>query len=340
MYGNASKSHFFHSQQKHTMKFTSHFRHLIGIAQLLAFAPGIHAAQPYPDRPIRLVVPFAPGGIFDYIARLVSPKLSELLGQNVIVDNRAGGGGVIAMQLASASTPDGYTILLADPSLVINTYLHQPSPYDLKELAPITILTAASLVLAINAKVPAHSVKELVTLAKTSNLNYGSAGIGTTPHMAAELFKARSQAQLLHVPFKGVGPAVTAVLGGQVQLVFGSLAGTEAYIKDGRLRGLATTGDKRAKAMPDLPTLKEAGYPDSDVLVWGGLFVRAGTPQFIINRLNSAARKALSDSGVRGSLDKVAIEPLGTSPEEAAAFVRRDYEKWGRLIHSAGIKAD
>ncbi len=322
------------------MKMVSVFARCVVGAQGLAVFAGPCAAQTYPERPIRLIVPFAPGGIFDYIGRLATPKLTESLGQSVIVDNRAGGGGVIAMQLASNSTPDGYTVLLADPSLVINLHLHQTSPYALKDLAPVTIFTEASLVLAVNSKVAAKSVKEFIDLTRTSDLSYGSAGIGTTPHMAAELFKARTKANLLHVPFKGVGPAVTAVVAGQVQMVFGSVAGTDSFIKDGRLRGLATTGEKRAKAMPDLPTLGEAGYPGSEVIVWGGIFVRAGTPKPIVTRLNSEFRKVLLDPGVKSGLDKVAIEPLGTSPEEAVAFVGKEHAKWGRVIKEAGIKAE
>ena len=322
------------------MRCTNLFARCLGAAAIFAVFPDTCAAQNYPERPIRLIVPFAPGGIFDYIGRLATPKLSELLGQSVIVDNRAGGGGVIAMQLAGTSTPDGYTVLLADPSLVINLHLHQNSAYALKDLAPVTVLTAASLVLAANSKVPAQSVKELIELSRTANLSYGSAGIGSTPHMAGELFKARTKATMLHVPFKGVGPAVTAVVAGQVQLLFGSVAGTESFIRDGRLRGLATTGEKRAKAMPDLPTLAEAGYPGSEVVVWGGILVRAGTPKPVVTRLNSEFRKVLLDPGVKSGLEKVAIEPLGTSPADAAVFIGKEHEKWGRVIKDAGIKAE
>jgi len=322
------------------MKWVKLFARCICAAQMFGVFAGAFAAQTYPERPVRLIVPFVPGGIYDYIGRLATPKLSESLGQSVIVDNRAGGGGVIAMQLASTSTPDGYTVLLADPSLVINLHLHQTSPYALKDLAPVTVFTTAALVLAVNSKVPAQSVKELLELAKTADLSYGSAGVGSTPHMAGELFKVRTKARILHIPFKGVGPAVTAVVAGQVQMVFGSLAGTDSFIKDGRLRGLATTGDKRAKAMPNLPTLGEAGYPGSEVFVWGGIFVRAGTPKPILTRLNAEFRKVLLDPGVKSGLDKAAIEPLGTSPEEAVAFVNKEYEKWGRIIKEAGIKAE
>lgn len=302
--------------------------------------PTASLAQSYPNRPVRLIVPFSPGGIYDYIGRLISPKLSEQLGQTVVVDNRAGGGGVIAMQLASQAAPDGYTILLADPSLVINVHLHKNPPYALSELAPVTILTTAPLVVAVNSKVPAQSVKELIELSKKDPLSYGSAGVGTGPHLAAELFRSVTKANLLHVPFKGVGPAVTAVVSGQVQLVFGSLAGTDAFIRDGRLRGLATTGSQRAKAMPNLPTLVEAGYPGTEFSLWGGVFVPAATPKPIVARLHTELRKVLQGQDVRNGLEKVAIEPLGTSSAEADAFVKKEHEKLGRIIRTAAISAD
>ncbi|MFN7275970.1 MAG: tripartite tricarboxylate transporter substrate-binding protein, partial [bacterium] len=245
------------------------------------------AADAWPSRPVRLLVPFAPGGIFDFVGRLASPKLSESMGQSVIVDNRPGGGGVIAMQTAANATPDGYTVLLADPSLVINLHLQQDPKYRLQDLSAVTIFTTASLVLAVNAKVPAKSVKELAELSRSSKLAYGSAGLGSTPHMAGELFNARAKLDVLHVTFKGVGPAVTAVVAGQVQMVFGSLAGTEAFIRDGRLRGLATTGDRRSPALPDLPTMVEAGFPGVVVSVWGGIFVPVATPATIVSRLHA-----------------------------------------------------
>jgi tripartite-type tricarboxylate transporter receptor subunit TctC len=309
-------------------------------AVALALAGTCSAADPYPSRPLRLLIPFAPGGIFDFVGRLASPKLSEALGQTVVVDNRPGGGGVIAMQTAAKATPDGYTVLLADPSLVINLHLQKNPQYALKELSAVTIFTTASLVLAVNAKVPAKSVKELVELARTSKLAYGSAGLGSTPHMAGELFNARAKTEVLHVPFKGVGPAVTGVVSGQVQLVFGSLAGTEAFIRDGRLRGLATTGEKRSPALPDLPTMVEAGLPGVVVSVWGGIFVPAATPGAIVTRLNSEFVKVLREPEVKAGLDKAAIEPLGTTPKQATDFVYREYAKWGEVIKAAGIKAE
>jgi tripartite-type tricarboxylate transporter receptor subunit TctC len=312
---------------------------LAALSTLAAAVPAV-AADTYPSRPVRLLIPFAPGGIFDFVGRLASPRLSESMGQSMIVDNRPGGGGVIAMQTAANATPDGYTVLLADPSLVINLHLRQDPKYQLKDLAAVTIFTTASLVLAVNAKVAAKSVKELAELSRASKLAYGSAGLGSTPHMAGELFNARAKLDVLHVPFKGVGPAVTAVVAGQVQMVFGSLAGTEAFIRDGRLRGLATTGEKRSPALPDLPTMVEAGFPGVVVSVWGGIFVPVATPGAIVSRLNTEFVKVLREPDVRAGLDKAAIEPLGTSAKEAAEFVSREYGKWGDVIRAAKIKAD
>lgn len=309
-------------------------------AGAFAAMPQASIAQSYPVRPVRLIIPFSPGGIYDYIGRLVSPKLSEQLGQTIVVDNRAGGGGVIAMQLTKQAAPDGYTIVLADPSLVINTHVHKVAPYKLSDLAPVTILTSSPLVVAINAKVPAKSVKEMVELSRKNSLSYGSAGIGSGPHLATELFRTVSGANLVHVPFKGVGPAVTALVAGQVEVVFGSLAGTDPFIRDGRLRGLATTGTQRAKAMPTTPTLAEAGYPGADFSLWGGVFAPAGTPRPIIDKLNATLKQVLQEPDVRAGLEKVAIEALGTSPAEADKFVKNEHEKLGRVIRTAKITAD
>jgi tripartite-type tricarboxylate transporter receptor subunit TctC len=310
------------------------------LAVSLSLLAGSAFAQNYPTRPVRMIVPFSPGGIYDYLARLVAPKLGESLGQTVVPDNRPGGGGVIAMQLATKAAPDGYTVLLADPSLINNVHLHHPAPYDLKDLTAVTILTSAGLVLAVNPKVPAQSVKELIDISKTQAINYGSAGVGSAPHMAAELFKIRTKANFTHVPFKGVGPATTAVVAGEVQMLFGSVAGVQGYVKEGRLRALATTAEKRANAMPTVRTLAEAGFPGAEVLLWAGIFVPTGTARPIVVRLNTELRKALSDGTVKAGLDTAAIEPVGTSPEEASAFLKREYDKWGKVIKTTGIKID
>lgn len=307
---------------------------------ITAFCSTVGAQEPYPHKPIRLIIAFAPGGIFDYIARLVSPKLSESLQHMVVVDNRPGGGGMIAAAIASKATADGYTVLLADPSIVINPSLQPKVPYDLKDLTAITVLTTASLVMAVHARVPAKNVQEFVTLAKSGKLSYGSAGVGTTPHIAGELFKTRTKTDILHVPFGGIGPAVTAVVARQVELVFGSVAGTQGFIQDGRLRGLATTGKKRASAMPDLPTIAESGYPGYEVSVWGTVFVPKGAPQSIISRLTSEFNKVLQAPEVRSGLNKAAIEPLGTSAHDAAAFISQEFKQFADVIKTAGMKPE
>jgi tripartite-type tricarboxylate transporter receptor subunit TctC len=313
----------------------------VGVALAFAiFCSTARAEEPYPHKPIRLIIAFSPGGIFDYIARLVGPKLSDTLQHMIVVDNRPGGGGMIAAAIASKAAADGYTVFLADPSIVINPSLQTKVPYDIKDLTPVTVLTTASLVLAVHPKVSANNVQELVTLAKSDKLTYGSAGVGTTPHIAGELFKIRTKTDILHVPFKGVGPAVSAVVGDQVHLVFGSVAGTQGFIRDGRLRGLATTGKKRATAMSKLPTIAESGYPGYEVSVWGTVFVPNSTPRNIISRLNSEFNKVLEGQEVRSGLNKAAIEPLGTSMQEAAGFINEEFRRYAELIRATGIKSE
>ncbi len=307
---------------------------------LTAFCSTVGAQEPYPHKPIRLLVPFAPGGIFDYIARLVSPHLSKSMQQMIITDNRPGGGGMIAIVIASKAAADGYTVLLAEPSIVVFPSLHPKVPYDLKDFTAVTVFTTAPFVMAVHAKVPARNVQELVTLAKSGKLSYGSAGIGTAPHIAGELFKIHTKTDILHVPFKGVGPAVAAIVAEQVHLVFGGVAGTLSFLRDGRLRGLATTGEKRASALPDLPTVAESGYPGYEASVWSAVFVPRGTPQSIISRLNSEFKKVLQESEVKSGLSKVAIEPLGTSAQEATVFVSKEFKRLADLIKVAGIKPE
>ena len=313
---------------------------LCAAALALAAAPAPAGAQTYPVRPVRLVIPFAPGGIFDYIARLTSPRLTDSLGQTIVVDNRPGGGGMIAMTTVSKAANDGYTVLLADPSFVINPTLHSKAPYSVSDFTPVTVVTTAALVLAVHSKVPVKNVQELIKLSGTSKLSYGSAGPGTTPHIAGELFKSRAKVDLLHVPFKGIGPAVSALVAEQVQVTFGSVAATQGFIADGRLRGLATTGEKRASALPNIPTIAESGYPGYAVSVWGTVFVPRGTSADIVSRLNAEFNKVLHAPEVRQGLDKAAIEPLGTSPREASAFVAAESAKYAAVIKAAGITAD
>jgi tripartite-type tricarboxylate transporter receptor subunit TctC len=314
----------------------------LACAVLAAAAVPAHA-QGYPVKSIRLIVPYAPGGIVDYVGRLLGQRLSETFGQSVVIDNRPGAGGVIGVETASRANGDGYTLVIMDPAIVINPSLLPKVPYDIhKDLVPITILSNSPLVLAINAKVPAASVQELVNLARAQpgKLSFASAGVGTTPHMAGELFKARIQQNIVHVPYKGSGPAMTDLIGGQVQMTFSSITAALPFIKDGRLRGLATTGAKRAAALSNLPTMVESGFPGFEVNLWLGLFAPSSTPKNAVGALNSEIRKALQNPGVAGGFEKVGAEPLGNTPPEAAAYVSNEFTKWAQVIRDGKLRVE
>jgi tripartite-type tricarboxylate transporter receptor subunit TctC len=310
---------------------------------LLSLAAQPAHSQAYPSKSIRQIVPYAPGGIVDYIGRLLGQKLSEGFGQSVVVDNRPGAGGVIGIETASRANGDGYTLVLMDPAIVINPSLLPKVPYDIhKDLVPVTILSNSPLVLTINAKVPATSVSELVDLAKSQpgKLSFASAGVGTTPHMAGELLKARIQQSIVHVPYKGAGPAMTDLLGGQVQMAFSSITAALPFIKDGRLRGLATTGSKRVAALPNVPTMIEAGFAGFEVNLWLGLFTPSSTPKNTVATLNSEIRKALANPAVAGGFEKVGAEPLGNTPPEAAAYVKSEFNKWNKVIRDGKLRGE
>lgn len=308
-------------------------------AAIFAIAIPLQAADLYPVRPVRMLVPYAPGGIVDYVGRLIGPRLADALGQSVVVDNRPGGGGVIAVETTVRANPDGYTLLLSDPAIVINPSLQARVSYDInKDVAPITLFSTSALILTVHAKVPAATVQELIDLAKSGKLTYGSAGVGSTPHMAGELFKSRTRQEIVHVPYKGMGPAVTDLVGGQVQIVFGSVAAILPFIKDGRLRGIASTGEKRAAALPNLPTVAESGFPGYEVSIWLMAVAPAGTPASIVTRINAELRAVARQPEVKAALDKAGIEPLGTSAQDAAKFLRSEYRKWADVIKGANIR--
>ena len=310
---------------------------------VLAGAAAAAQGQAYPTKSIRLIVPYAPGGIVDYIGRLMGQRLSEGFGQSVVIDNRPGAGGVIGIETASRANGDGYTLVIMDPAIVINPSLLPKVPYDIhKDLVPVTILSNSPLVLAINARVPANSVQELVNLAKSQpgKLSFASAGVGTTPHMAGELFKARIQQNIVHVPYKGSGPAMTDLIGGQVQMTFSSITAALPFIKDGRLRGLATTGAKRAAALSSLPTMVESGFPGFEVNLWLGMFVPSSTPKHVVATLNAEMRKALQNPAVASGFEKVGAEPLGSTPTEAAAHVKNEFTKWAKVIKDGKLRAE
>jgi tripartite-type tricarboxylate transporter receptor subunit TctC len=310
---------------------------------LLTLAAAAANGQSYPTKSVRLIVPYAPGGIVDYVGRLIGQRLSDGFGQSIVIDNRPGAGGIIGIETAGKASGDGYTLLIMDPAIVINPSLLAKVPYDIdRDLMPATILSSSPLVLAINAKVAVNDVQELVNLARSQpgRLSFASAGIGTTPHMAGEMFKARIQQNITHVPYKGSGPAMTDLIAGQVQMTFSSITAALPFIRDGRLRGLATTGEKRAAALPNLPTVAESGFPGFEVNLWLGVFVPADMPRDILMKINSELRKALQHPDIKSGFEKVGADPVGNTPQEAAVFVKNEFKKWADVIKTAHIKAE
>jgi tripartite-type tricarboxylate transporter receptor subunit TctC len=258
-----------------------------------------------------------------------------------VADNRPGAGGIIGVEAAAKSAPDGHTLVLMDPAIVINPSLQDGVPYDvIKDLQTVSIIGSSPLVLASNPSLPVKDVAQLIEYAKANpgKLNFASAGIGTTPHMAGELLKLRIGAQMTHVPYKGMGPAMADLVSGRVQVSFGSITAALPFLRDGRLRGLATSGLKRSGALPELPTVIEAGLPGFEVDLWLGVFSAANLPPQVLARLNSEIGKALDPPGVKAAFAKVGVEPRGTSPEEGAAFVRAEYERWTKVVRDAKLK--
>jgi tripartite-type tricarboxylate transporter receptor subunit TctC len=298
-------------------------------------------AQTWPARQIQLVVPYAPGGVVDFIGRTVGQRLSTQLGQPVVVDNRPGAGGIIGVEYAARSAPDGHTIVLMDPAIVINPSMHEKVPYDLKkDLKPVAVIGSSPLVLVVNPSVPATTLSQLVDYARANpgKLNFVSAGMGTTPHMSGELLKLRGAVNMVHVPYKGSGPAMADLVAGQVQIGFSSITAALPFIRDNRLRPLATTGSKRSAALPEVPTVIESGYPGFDVDLWLGVFAPANVPAPIVARLNAEIGKALEDEAVRAAFAKVGVEPRITGVDDSARFVRAEFEKWANVVRDANLK--
>ena len=313
------------------------------LAVLLAAVAGSTLAQTYPSRPVRLLVPFAPGGGNDFLARMVGVRLSEALGQQFITDNRPGAGGNLATDLAAKATPDGYTLLLGFVGpLAISPSLGKV-PYDpVKDFTAISMLASSYRVLVIHPPVPARSVKELIALAKAKpgQLNYASGGSGTPLHLVPELFKAVAGIEITHIPYKGSSPAATAVIVGEAQLLFGNITSSLPHVRAGRLVALAVTSPKRSLLAPELPTLAEAGLPGVDVASWYALVAPAATPKAIVNKLNAAVVNLVASNDYREQLTKQAFEPMSSNPEQFPAFLRVETAKWARVIKSAGVKAD
>ncbi len=309
---------------------------------LLAVLAQCALAQDYPNRPIRLIVTVPPGGAADFIARLVGGKLSESLGQPVLVENRGGAGGTIAADAVAKAAPDGYTLLQNSITTHgVGPHLYSKLPYDpVKDFSPVSGLALLPLVMAVNAELPAKNIQELLALSKTQNLNFASSGNGGAPHMAAELFKSVTGAPLTHVPYKGSGPAVADLVGGRVQIMFDAPPSLIAHIRSGKLRVLAAASESRNRLLPEAPTFAELGYPKVSVSLWYGLLAPAGTPAPVIGKLNAEVSKALQSPDVRDRLIGQGAEPMPGTAEALGAFMQAESAKWAPVVKQAGVKLD
>ncbi len=316
---------------------------LLPVALSFAGTVTIADAQTYPARPVRVVVPYAAGGPYDEIARVIGQRMSEAWGQPVIVDPRGGAAGGIGADHVAKSAPDGYTLLLANAGpITINPNLHRKLPYDpQKELAPVTMAVTAMMVLVVHPSLPARSVKELAALARSNpgRLNYASAGIGNSQHIAMELLKGTAKAQMSHVPYKGAAPAFVDLIAGNVDLMFANVVGALPHIRSGRLRVIAVSQAKRAPVLPDVPSVAET-YPDFDMTTWAGYFVPAATPREIVSKLNADIVRVLQRPDLKERFAAQGAETVGGAPADLAAFVRKETEIFAKVIQAAKIAAE
>jgi tripartite-type tricarboxylate transporter receptor subunit TctC len=316
----------------------------LALALVASLIAGHAAAQtPYPDRPIKMIIGFPPGGAPDTVARLLGQKLSEGLGQPIVMDHATGAAGNIAMERLAKAPPDGYTLgLLVNGQLVINPSLYKLGYEPAKVFAPISQVTVTPNMLVVNNAVPARSVQELVALAraKPGELTFASGGTGTGNHMAAELLKSVAAVDIRHIPYKGVLPAIPDLIGERVTMMFSPMPVVLPYVRDGRLRGIAVTSLKRAASVPGVPTVSESGYPGFDVTIWYGILAPAGTPSAVVRRLNQEIVKALAQPDIRAKLAEQGLEPIGNSPEEFAAVLRSETPTWAKVVRDANIQVE
>lgn len=312
----------------------------------LALAVALNAPQlahPYPTRPIRFILPVAAGSTSDTLGRLIAKEMSEYLGQPLVIDNQPGAGGNLGVPIAARAAPDGHTLLLISSAQAISPSLYPKLGYDLqRDFAAVTQLTAGLYMLVVHPSVPARSVQELVALARRrpGQLLYGSAGIGTGTHLAGELFKAAAGVELLHVPYRGMGPATSELLGGQLAVIFSGLPSGLPHWKSGRVRALGVTSTSRSPAAPELPTLAESGLPGFEATTWQGLAVPAKTPAAIVHRLKVEADRALRATPVHEKLAALGADAVGSTPEQFATYIRSETVKWGRLVERIGLRLD
>jgi tripartite-type tricarboxylate transporter receptor subunit TctC len=316
----------------------------IVFCSMLAFVAAAPAhAQTFPDRPVHLIIPYGPGGITDFAGRTLAAKISDALAQTVVAENKPGAGGIVGVDYVAHSAPDGYDMAIMDPAVVINPTLQKSMPYDIfKDLVTLSIVSSSPEVLVVAPQLGIKTYAELVAYGKANpgKLNYASAGVGTTPHLAAELWKLGTGIDAVHVPYKGIGASYTDMMSGKIQMSFSSIAGALPFTSDGRVIPLATTGATRSPVYPDLPTVAEAGLPGYDVDLWLGLYGTAGTPPDVLAKLNGAIAKALQDSELKAAFAKFGLTPRGTTLADGAAFTKSEYEKWKKVIADGHITLD
>ena len=300
-------------------------------------------AQKFPDKPIRFIVPFPPGGGNDILARALAPKMAELLGQPVLIDNRAGAGGNIGADAAAKAAPDGYTIVIASNQVTINPWLIAKLPFDIeKDFAPVALVASVPMLLAVNPAVPAQNIRELIALARASpgKLNHGTPGNGTPQHIAFEVFNHAAGVQIAHIPYKGTGPVIADLLGGQVQAAIGTMASMEPHVKAGKLRALGVTTPKRSAAMPSVPTIAEAALPGFEVPLWYSILAPAGTPREIVTRLSAEIASTLATPEIRDRLVTQGFEVSYLNAEQMGELIRRDIARWQKSVKDIGLKLE
>jgi len=314
-------------------------RNSAGIAALFACIAA--CAQSYPVRPIRVIVPFVPGGNTDIIARAVTARMAEGLGPQMVIDNRGGAGGMVGTEAIAKAAPDGYTIGIVSASHVFNPALHSKLPYDtLRDFTALGLVADVPTLLAVHPSVPAKSVKELIVLARRTPLNYASAGVGTVGHLSAELLKSRGKFDMTHIPYKGSGQAISDLVGGQIPVMFASIPVMIAHVQAGKIRPLGVTSAKRSQALPEVPTIAEQGFPGYEVSSGFGMIGPAGLPRPVVERLNGELARALKLPDVRERFASQGAEPMGGTPEQHDAFIRAEVAKWIKVVKDAGIRAE
>ena len=322
------------------MNFARTMRALM-VAPALCLMAGAALAQSYPNKPVRLVLPYSPGGIIDYVGRTMAQGLSTTLGQSVVAENRPGAGGITGTDTVARSAPDGYNLVLMDPAIVINPTLQASMHYDLfKQLTTVSIISTSPEVVVVAPDLPIKSLADLIAYGKANpgKLNFASAGIGTTPHLAGELFKQRTGIDATHVPYRSIGQSYPDMMNNKVQFAFSSIAGALPFTTDNRVRAIATTGNVRSNVYPDLPTVQETGLAGFEVDLWLGIFAPAATPAEVIGKLNDAIRTTLKDPEVIKALAKVGVDPRGTTQKDGEAFLRAEFTKWKKVIEDGKIK--